>query len=464
MNLSIFIIIALLVLVIVALIVKFTKRNKGNDNKPIPDSSGGCSGLGKSCIVQTDCCANFTCDKGLCTEVKPCDHGYTGSNCQYSDEVTCSAKGTANADGSCTCDDPLIGYDCSEKKCTAKIHNEKGEILALPYLNDYNKQNNLFPNFYDTNTIPPNSWTNFIYDQGQKTICVANTTNPSVPLDMGGKNLCLTTYSNVDANYSLSDPYGCRGEGDMSKLSISPNAIGVLNTSFQRWAFDEKGHLLDLNCPNTQFSTGSVNPDQTVPRRCAQVDMGGAVVFDPTEDNTNGLCTSLSILKADETTSECPYIAGIESGPIFTPNMDQSPEVYYASKGKYAYNLDYSEATELATLLGGQLATPQQLIDSQRTGSQWCLTGWLSDKTQKFPMQIQTTGCGTKGINSWSVPPDKNGVSKSGAAIYGIKPPPGKYPSKCDNSNNDETPCVWDFYNNLDSKDSTPNKYSQFNL
>lgn len=139
------------------------------------------------------------------------------------------------------------------------------------------------------------------------------------------------------------------------------------------------------------------------------------------------------------------------------------PEVFLASKGKYYYSLDFTEAQKLAADLGGTLATPQQLIDSQKAGSQWCLTGWLSDQSQEFPMQIVKEGCGVKGINDYSVPVGTDGISKSAVNIYGIKPPQGKYPLACDSSNDSETPCVYRFYNNQGNKeDITPNKYSQF--
>jgi hypothetical protein len=119
--------------------------------------------------------------------------------------------------------------------------------------------------------------------------------------------------------------------------------------------------------------------------------------------------------------------------------------------------LNFTEAQAIASKLGGTLATPEQLTASQAAGAQWCTTGWLNDKSQKFPMQqTDVKGCGDKSVNVYNVP-------KSGAVIYGPKPPPGTYPSLCDATNPDDTPGVFDFYRKWSNDGpQDPKKYSQF--
>ena len=125
-------------------------------------------------------------------------------------------------------------------------------------------------------------------------------------------------------------------------------------------------------------------------------------------------------------------------------------EVYYADKGAYPkmYSLDYNAAQALAKTLGGTLATPAQLQEAQKSGAQWCSSGWLSDKSQQYPMQAAVQGCGNRaGIIADS-------LAKSGATIYGPKPTKDKYKDCYDSKNPPDQPCITNF---------SPTKFSLFN-
>lgn len=68
---------------------------------------------GKLCCIGMNCNNNGALDPAnpcTCT----CNPGYAGSDCQYSDAVTCSGHGRAKADGTCECDPDRRGNDCSE--------------------------------------------------------------------------------------------------------------------------------------------------------------------------------------------------------------------------------------------------------------------------------------------------------------------------------------------------------------
>ena len=67
------------------------------------------------------------------------------------------------------------------------------------------------------------------------------------------------------------------------------------------------------------------------------------------------------------------------------------------------------------------LATPAQLTEAQDARAQWCVFGWLSDGSSKFPMQENKTGCGMIGVNP-STCPNCPSTTVVGANCFGVKP------------------------------------------
>jgi hypothetical protein len=45
---------------------------------------------------------------------KKCPSGTAGPSCSFSDEITCSAQGVAQDDGTCVCTHGQCGSDCGE--------------------------------------------------------------------------------------------------------------------------------------------------------------------------------------------------------------------------------------------------------------------------------------------------------------------------------------------------------------
>lgn len=246
-----------------------------------------------------------------------CENGRTGSNCQYSDATTCNGNGKVNSDGSCVCNNLVQGEKCNLPKCMAKIKSTSfGTKLGVPYTQTPAGR---VPASFDVSlngATGSQVWNDWIYDQENKTICLANPDDLKNPLGMGGKNLCLTVSSTLNPQLNTSDPFGCNGSNDSSRL-VFGNYSGGNDINFQRWALNSSGELLDLKCPSVPVPDNDLNPVQTGSRRCVQVDNNGYEFYlNPSKGLTNGQCATFSFVNADESYASCPQIS-LEGGAIF---------------------------------------------------------------------------------------------------------------------------------------------------
>ncbi len=103
------------------------------------------------------------------------------------------------------------------------------------------------------------------------------------------------------------------------------------------------------------------------------------------------------------------------------------PEVYNLGKNHYTYE----EAGKACSILGGRLATHDEVKAAWNKGAEWCNYGWSADGKALFPTQEKTYyllkkagregECGVPGINGGNF---KNKNMKLGANCYGVKPKP----------------------------------------
>ena len=103
------------------------------------------------------------------------------------------------------------------------------------------------------------------------------------------------------------------------------------------------------------------------------------------------------------------------------PNSAICSEVY----GISGYNYTPSTAAAKCASYGGVLATYKQLEAAQKSGADWCSSGWLADMsgTAYYPITTSTyAGCGSgsAGIKTYT-------DGTAGANCYGVKPREGQY-------------------------------------
>lgn len=112
-------------------------------------------------------------------------------------------------------------------------------------------------------------------------------------------------------------------------------------------------------------------------------------------------------------------------------------EVYHVPGNRFTYN----DAKAICKAFDGEMATFDQVYDSQKKGASWCSYGWTKDKLGLYPTSKsdwdklqQKEGhkydCGMPGINGGPV---KNPHIKMGANCYGVKPEKSKLEELLDN-------------------------------
>lgn len=94
-------------------------------------------------------------------------------------------------------------------------------------------------------------------------------------------------------------------------------------------------------------------------------------------------------------------------------------EVYLITSGSGAYETFFEDAKKIVKSFdkNAELATLDQVLESQKAGSQWCSTGWVAEGKTVFPMQGVFPGCGAATVNTWG--PD---TKKANIVAYGVKP------------------------------------------
>jgi len=105
----------------------------------------------------------------------------------------------------------------------------------------------------------------------------------------------------------------------------------------------------------------------------------------------------------------------------------ETKEVYNLGKNHYTYE----EADKACSVLGGRLATRDEVKAAWNKGAEWCNYGWSAGGEALFPTQEKTYNllknagregeCGVPGINGGNF---KNKDMKLGANCYGVKPKP----------------------------------------
>ncbi len=108
-------------------------------------------------------------------------------------------------------------------------------------------------------------------------------------------------------------------------------------------------------------------------------------------------------------------------------NVFRTKEVYNLGNNKF----NYEEAQTACSMLGGRLATREELKGAYNKGAEWCNYGWSNNGEALYPTQEKTyrmlkkagreNECGVPGINGGYFP-DKD--MKLGANCYGVKPSP----------------------------------------
>lgn len=134
-----------------------------------------------------------------------------------------------------------------------------------------------------------------------------------------------------------------------------------------------------------------------------------------------------------------------------TPTPTNTPvvalkEVYYADKGgtnetRYAFG-SKDQADTHAKLLGGTLATLQQLIDAHSKGLDVCSFAWASDGLV-YTVSQNSHGLGSGCENNSTIGVKTFQINKGGAWVYGVKPP-AAIVTMC-NGPSVTTPCILPF-------------------
>ena len=114
---------------------------------------------------------------------------------------------------------------------------------------------------------------------------------------------------------------------------------------------------------------------------------------------------------------------------------DNLPEVFHYNLGT-EYNYTILEAQDIClTEFDSDVATIEQLNNSQVVGADWCSTGWVKyDKNNpetlkaRYPISTSTQlGCGNgrTGVIPYIEAKDLNDTTRAGVNCYGVKPPKG---------------------------------------
>jgi len=111
------------------------------------------------------------------------------------------------------------------------------------------------------------------------------------------------------------------------------------------------------------------------------------------------------------------------SGPDICMNFS---EVYHVPGNRFTYH----DAKAVCNAFDGEMATYEQLNQSQTKGASWCSYGWTKDQLGLYPTsqsdwrklqekESHKYDCGLPGINGGYVP---NPHTKLGSNCYGVKP------------------------------------------
>lgn len=110
---------------------------------------------------------------------------------------------------------------------------------------------------------------------------------------------------------------------------------------------------------------------------------------------------------------------------VTVPNPSSSkipgPTQVFAVGPDYRYT--QAEAADVCSRYGAKVATTAQLEEAQRSGADWCFSGWVEEGSGKWPITTNPIpGCGWRGVMNWT--PDWSNPPRAGVNCYGPKPRP----------------------------------------
>ena len=141
----------------------------------------------------------------------------------------------------------------------------------------------------------------------------------------------------------------------------------------------------------------------------------------PSKNNANSLMKNIKVNKAKDS----GLLSNVKDGSY--KDFDKK-QVYNISNNIFTYD----DAQAVCKAHGGELATYEQVMDSYKSGAEWCNYGWSDKKMALYPTQKSTweklqedpenaNMCGEWGVNGGYF---ENTNTLFGANCYGIKPEP----------------------------------------
>ncbi len=122
---------------------------------------------------------------------------------------------------------------------------------------------------------------------------------------------------------------------------------------------------------------------------------------------------------------ELKKVYGMDVPQPSTAKIPGPTQVYAVGRG-YTYTKE--QAPAICAKYGGQVATSKQLEEAQRSGANWCYSGWVTEGVGKWPITTQPIGgCGGRqGGIQWTPYAPEHGWHGNTAGIncYGPKPRP----------------------------------------
>ncbi|XP_019641524.1 PREDICTED: hyaluronan and proteoglycan link protein 3-like, partial [Branchiostoma belcheri] len=145
-------------------------------------------------------------------------------------------------------------------------------------------------------------------------------------------------------------------------------------------------------CTNSNHALPSVDRVSTLEEQLAQE----RTIRAELEGRFNGLQEELAHVQ--NTSAQQNGLSGKLKNDLCsaTPKLGRLFQVK-SPAGDYKYDLD--EARHACAEQDATLASYDQLYQAWKDGLGYCLCGWLSDETARYPTQIPSPGCGVVGIN-----------------------------------------------------------------
>ena len=160
------------------------------------------------------------------------------------------------------------------------------------------------------------------------------------------------------------------------------------------------------------------------------------------------------------------YFMDNDSSEVEETESSESSEStnYVYNDNKEVYNVyenvfKYDDAEKVCEILGGELASYEQILNAYNDGAEWCNYGWSKDQSAYYPMINKIDKCGDVGINGGVFDPEL----EFGVNCYGVKPDEIKYVEPDTSIDNDN---LIDLLNNgktiINYYNESENKWSKY--